>query len=59
MEDGSRKSCHNPWTQHEVSDKSVADTVEALIGVSLLVGGREAAMHFLCNLGMDIFNVSI
>uniref|UniRef100_A0A0P4WEE1 Uncharacterized protein n=1 Tax=Scylla olivacea TaxID=85551 RepID=A0A0P4WEE1_SCYOL len=56
MEDGSRKPCYNPWTQHEVSDKSVADSVEALIGVSLLVGGRETAMNFLSNLGMEVFN---
>ncbi|MPC24342.1 Endoribonuclease dcr-1 [Portunus trituberculatus] len=56
MEDGGRKSCYNPWTQHEVSDKSVADSVEALIGISLLVGGRETAMNFLGNLGMEIYN---
>ena len=59
LNDNSMTSCYNPWTQHEIADKSVADSVEALIGVCLLVGGRETAIHFLSNLGIGVFNVSL
>lgn len=51
-------SCYNPWTEHELGDKSVADCVEALIGVFLLVGGNEAAISFLHNLGIGVSHVS-
>lgn len=54
----SRASCYNPWTEHELGDKSVADSVEALIGVCLLVGGYETAIDFLSSLGIGAINVS-
>ncbi|XP_076046437.1 endoribonuclease dcr-1-like [Oratosquilla oratoria] len=39
--------CYNPWTHHQVADKSVADVVEALIGVYLFTGGPKRAIKFL------------
>ncbi|XP_037774634.1 endoribonuclease Dcr-1-like [Penaeus monodon] len=48
-------SCYNPWTEHEVSDKSIADCVEAIIGAYLLVCGNEAATSFLDWLGVGVF----
>ncbi|KAG0726692.1 Endoribonuclease Dicer [Chionoecetes opilio] len=53
-----KTSCYNPWTQHELADKSVADCVEAIIGVGLLVGGRETAIQVLCNFGIGVTNGS-
>lgn len=50
-------SCYNPWTEHEVSDKSIADCVEAIIGAYLLVCGNEAAAAFLHWLGVGVFRV--
>ncbi|XP_050727390.1 endoribonuclease Dicer-like isoform X4 [Eriocheir sinensis] len=55
QEDGKgQTSCYKPWTEHELGDKSVADSVEALIGVCLVVGGSEAAIAFLHNLGIGV-----
>ncbi|XP_042887206.1 endoribonuclease Dicer-like [Penaeus japonicus] len=48
-------SCYNPWTEHEVADKSVADCMEAIIGAYLLVCGNEAATSFLDWLGVGVF----
>nr|AFB82635.1 dicer-2 [Penaeus japonicus] len=48
-------SCYNPWTEHEVSDKSIADCVEAIIGAYLRVCGNEAAAAFLHWLGVGVF----
>nr|XP_045623564.1 endoribonuclease Dicer-like [Procambarus clarkii] len=48
--------CYNPWKEHLVSDKSIADSVEALIGAYLLVGGNEAAVNFLHKLGLGVYN---
>lgn len=59
MDTNIRVPCYNPWKEHEVTDKSVADSVEALIGVFLLVGGNEAAINFLHNLGIGVSKVSI
>ena len=59
LNDGGLTSCYNPWMQQEIPDKSVADSIEALIGVCLLVGGRETAIHFLSNLGIGVYNVSL
>lgn len=50
-------SCYNPWTEHEVADKSVADCMEAIIGAYLLVCGNEAATSFLDWLGVGVFKV--
>ncbi|CAL4067860.1 unnamed protein product, partial [Meganyctiphanes norvegica] len=45
---------YNPWTHHILSDKSIADAVEALIGVHLLVGGADSAHQFLHWLGIGL-----
>nr|XP_045626168.1 endoribonuclease Dicer-like isoform X1 [Procambarus clarkii] len=50
------KMCYNPWTEHVLSDKSIADSVEALIGAYLLVGGSESAINFLHMLGIGVYN---
>ncbi|XP_071529845.1 LOW QUALITY PROTEIN: endoribonuclease Dicer [Panulirus ornatus] len=54
---GSKKggTCYNPWMEHELSDKSIADSVEALIGAYLLVCGSETAINFLSELGVCFF----
>lgn len=59
-EDGKRLGgmCYNPWTEHEVADKSVADCVEALIGAYLLACGSQAAVSFLHNIGIGVTAVS-
>ncbi|CAF0737673.1 unnamed protein product [Didymodactylos carnosus] len=53
---------HGHWTpsfdrrsQHMVSDKSIADTVEALIGAYLIASGPKAALRFMAWLGVRIF----
>ncbi|CAL4183718.1 unnamed protein product, partial [Meganyctiphanes norvegica] len=46
----------DPWTQHLVADKSVADSIEAMIGAYLLVGGSNAARRFLFWLGIKEIN---
>ncbi|XP_069951425.1 endoribonuclease Dicer-like isoform X2 [Cherax quadricarinatus] len=48
--------CYNPWSQHMLSDKSIADSVEALIGAYLLTGGTDAAINFLHKLGLGVCN---
>ena len=42
-------------TQHFVSDKSIADAVEALIGAYLIAIGPKAALRFMAWLGIRIF----
>ncbi|KAK7066036.1 hypothetical protein SK128_000916 [Halocaridina rubra] len=54
-----KELCYNPWKQQRVSDKSVADSVEALIGAYLLKCGSKAAKDFIHFLGIGIFDVSI
>ncbi len=51
-----------PWTpsydrrtQHLISDKSIADAVEALIGAYLIASGPKAALRFMAWLGIRIF----
>ncbi|KAK3890621.1 hypothetical protein Pcinc_005417, partial [Petrolisthes cinctipes] len=55
-EDGKRLGglCYNPWTEHNVTDKSVADCVEALLGAYLLACGSGAAVTFLHKLGIGV-----
>lgn len=53
-----QSSCYNPWTEHEVSDKSIADCTEAITGAYLLVCGDKAAASFLDWLGIGVFKVS-
>lgn len=50
-----QSSCYNPWTEHEVSDKSIADCTEAITGAYLLVCGDKAAASFLDWLGIGVF----
>ncbi|CAF4672430.1 unnamed protein product [Rotaria sp. Silwood1] len=42
-------------TQHLISDKSIADAVEALIGAYLIASGPKAALRFMAWLGIRIF----
>ncbi|CAF0778180.1 unnamed protein product [Adineta ricciae] len=42
-------------TQHLISDKSIADAVEALIGAYLIASGPKAALRFMAWLGVRIF----
>lgn len=42
-------------TQHLISDKSIADAVEALIGAYLIASGPKAALRFMAWLGIKIF----
>jgi hypothetical protein len=42
-------------TQHLISDKSIADAVEALIGAYLFASGPKAALRFMAWLGVRIF----
>ena len=42
-------------TQHLISDKSIADAVEALIGAYLIASGPKAALQFMAWLGIRIF----
>lgn len=49
-----RASCFNPWEEHEVSDKSIADCTEALIGAYLLQCGADAAKDFLHWMGIGV-----
>ena len=52
-----KKASYNPWKQHEVSDKSVADCFEALIGAYLLNCGSDAAKDFLHWIGIGVHEV--
>ena len=47
-----QKSCFNPYTSQSVSDKCVADVVEALIGTMLLTGGERRAVDFMEWIGL-------
>lgn len=47
---------YNLLTQHSIPDKSVADAVEALIGVYLLTYGPKGALTFMKWLGLKILN---
>lgn len=47
---------YNLLTQHSIPDKSVADAVEALIGVYLLTYGPKGALQFMKWLGLKILN---
>ncbi|XP_064098364.1 endoribonuclease Dicer-like [Macrobrachium nipponense] len=49
-----RASCFNPWEEHEVSDKSIADCTEALIGAYLLQCGADTAKDFLHWIGIGV-----
>ncbi|CAF1396567.1 unnamed protein product [Adineta steineri] len=42
-------------TQHLISDKSIADAVEALIGAYLIASGPKAALRFMAWLEIQIF----
>ena len=42
-------------TEHLISDKSIADAVEALIGAYLIASGPKAALRFMAWLGVRIF----
>ncbi|XP_068243252.1 endoribonuclease Dicer-like isoform X2 [Palaemon carinicauda] len=54
MKPPTKSSCFNPWREHEVSDKSVADCTEALIGAYLLQCGASAAKDFLHWMGIGV-----
>ena len=41
-------------TQHSLSDKSIADSVEALLGAYLTSCGHRAAQLLLCHLGLVV-----
>ncbi|XP_066938837.1 endoribonuclease Dicer-like [Macrobrachium rosenbergii] len=49
-----KAACFNPWEEHEVSDKSIADCTEALIGAYLLQCGADAAKDFLHWMGIGV-----
>nr|XP_053628176.1 endoribonuclease Dicer-like [Cherax quadricarinatus] len=51
-------SCYNPWSEHDLSDKNIADSTEALIGAYLLAAGADTAVNFMHNLGLGVYNVS-
>lgn len=42
-------------TEHLISDKTIADAVEALIGAYLIASGPKAALRFMAWLGVRIF----
>jgi endoribonuclease Dicer len=47
---------YNMLTQQWISDKSIADAVEALIGAHLIQLGQEAALKFMHWLGIKVIN---
>jgi len=49
----------NQRLQHSVSDKSVADSIEALIGAYLLKGGHKSAVIFMKWLGLKVMSKEI
>ncbi|KAK8735002.1 hypothetical protein OTU49_005779 [Cherax quadricarinatus] len=51
-----KSACYNPWSEHLLADKNIADSVEALIGAYLLAAGTKAAVTFLHKLGLGVCN---
>ncbi|XP_015784164.1 endoribonuclease Dicer [Tetranychus urticae] len=48
-------SANRNFTEQEISDKSVADMMEALLGAHLICLGEKAAISFLSWIGMPLF----